>query len=77
MLWAQYDKSGSAGIGGKAGRSPVLVLYILLGQFYSHFRNLIHICGQILNSNCRKCNISAAFYRYKDDFQHGLTIHFP
>ena len=74
MLWAQCDKSGYVGAEGEAGRYPIILLYILLGQFYSHFRNLTHICAQILNSNCRKRNISAASYRYKDDFQHGISI---
>ena len=62
------------GLRGKQAGTLSSCFNILLGQFYSHFRNLTHICAQILNSNCRKRNISAASYRYKDDFQHGISI---
>ena len=63
-------------VGQDAGRCPVTLLYILVEQFCGHFRNLIHICGHILNSNCRKLKISMASYKCKDDFQHGRSIHF-
>lgn len=67
-------------VGQDAGRCPAILLYIPVEQFCGHFRNLIrnliHICGHILNSNCRKLKISMASCKCKDDFQHGLSIHF-